>query len=92
MKSGYYQVNMVESNKCRTAFTVGPLWFFDYNKMSFCLSNSPATYQCLKEECLGDLNMKIYVFYLDDHIILIIDLNINLKDWIWYYLDYLNAI
>ena len=69
MKSGYHQVNMEESHKCRTAFTVGPLGFYEYNKMPFGLSNSPATYQRLMEECLGDLNMKICVIYLDDLII-----------------------
>lgn len=69
MKSGYHQVNMEETHKCRTAFTVGPLGFYEYNKMPFGLSNSPATYQRLMEECLGDLNMKICVIYLDDLII-----------------------
>ena len=69
MKSGYYQVEVEESHKERTAFTVGPLGFFEYNKMPFGLSNSPATYQRLMEECLGDYNMKICVIYLDDLII-----------------------
>ena len=44
MKSGYH-------HKCRTAFTVGQLGFYEYNKMPFGLSNSPATYQRLMEEC-----------------------------------------
>ena len=69
MKAGYHQVTVEESHKCRTAFTVGPLGFFEYNKMPFGLSNSPATYQRLMEECLGPLNMKICVIYLDDLII-----------------------
>lgn len=69
MKSGYHQVSVEESHKCRTAFTVGPLGFYEYNKMPFGLSNSPATYQRLMEECLGELNMKICVIYLDDLII-----------------------
>ena len=33
--------------------------------MPFRLSNSPATYQRLMEECLGELNMTICVIYLD---------------------------
>ena len=69
MKAGYHQVTVEESHKCQTAFTVGPLGFFEYNKMPFGLSNSPATYQRLMEECLGSLNMKICVIYLDDLII-----------------------
>ena len=69
MKSGYHQVEVEEQHKDRTAFTVGPLGFFEFNKMPFGLSNSPATYQRLMEECLGDFNMKICVIYLDDLII-----------------------
>ena len=69
MKSGYHQVSVEDSHKCRTAFTVGPLGFYEYNKMPFGLSNSPATYQRLMEECLGPYNMKICVIYLDDLII-----------------------
>jgi hypothetical protein len=37
--------------------------------MPFGLSNSPATYQRLMEECLGDYNLKICIIYLDDLII-----------------------
>ena len=69
MKSGYHQVEMEEEHKERTAFTVGPLGFYEFNKMPFGLSNSPATYQRLMEECLGDYNMRICVIYLDDLII-----------------------
>ena len=69
MKSGYHQVELEEEHKERTAFTVGPLGFYEYCKMPFGLSNSPATYQRLMEECLGDYNMKICIIYLDDIII-----------------------
>ena len=55
MKSGYHQVEIEEEHKERTAFTVGPLGFYEYNRMPFGLSNSPATYQRLMEECLGGL-------------------------------------
>ena len=69
MKSGYYQVEIEEKHKERTAFTVGPLGLWEYNRLAFGLSNSPSMYQRLMEECLGDLNMKICVIYLDDLII-----------------------
>ena len=69
MKSGYHQVEVLEEHKCRTAFTVGPLGFWEFNRLPFGLSNSPATYQRLMEQCLGDLNMKICAIYLDDLII-----------------------
>lgn len=69
MKSGYHQIEFEEANKHRTAFTVGPIGFYEFNCLPFGLSNSPATYQHITEECLGDLNMKICVIYLDDVII-----------------------
>ena len=58
MKSGYYQVEMEEVHKERSAFTVGSIGFFEYNKMAFGLTNAPATYQRLMQECLGDMNMR----------------------------------
>ena len=48
------------------------LGFFEYKKMPFGLSDSPDTYQSLMEECLGDMNMKICIIYLDNLIILVI--------------------
>lgn len=35
MKSGYHQIEIFEEHKQRTAFTVGPLGFFEFNKMPF---------------------------------------------------------
>ena len=69
MKSGYYQVEIEETHKERTAFTVGPLGFFEYNRMPFGLSNAPATYQRLMEDCLGDLHLNICLVYIDDLIV-----------------------
>ena len=31
MKSGYYQVEVLEEYKCRTILTVGPLGFWEFN-------------------------------------------------------------
>lgn len=45
MKSGYYQIPIAEEHKERTAFTVGPLGFFEHNRMAMGLVNAPATYQ-----------------------------------------------
>jgi transposase InsO family protein len=69
MKSGYHQIEVEEAHKERTAFTVGSLGFFEYNKMPFGLTNSPATYQRIMQDILGDYNMKICLVYLDDLII-----------------------
>lgn len=69
MKSGYHQIEIEESHKQRTAFTLGPFGLWEFNKMAFGLTNSPATYQRAMTECLGDLNMKICVVFIDDIII-----------------------
>ena len=71
MKSGYHQIEIEESHQPRTAFTVGPFGFFEYNRMPFGLTNSPATYmyQCLMEKIVGDLHLLICFIYLDDLII-----------------------
>lgn len=65
MKSEYHQIEIKELHKERTAFTVGSLGFYEFNKISFGLTNAPATYQRLQEECLGDLLLKICFIYLD---------------------------
>ena len=79
MKSGYHQVEVLEQHKCRTAFTVGPLGFWEFNRLPFGLNNAPATYQRLMEQCLGDYNMKICAIYLDDLIIFSSSLEEHLK-------------
>ena len=67
MKSGYHQIEVEESHKNRIYCWC--LGFWEYNNRPFGLSNSPATYQRVVEECLGDLNMKMCVVYIDDLII-----------------------
>ena len=41
LKSGYWQVEMEEGSKPLTAFTVGPLRFFECERMPFGLTNAP---------------------------------------------------
>ena len=69
MKAGHHNVEIEEQYKERTAFTLGPLSFYEHKKMPFGLANSPATYQRLMETILLDLNLKICFVYLDDVII-----------------------
>ena len=45
LKSGYWQVELDEANKPLTAFTVGPLQFYEHKRMLFGLTNAPATFQ-----------------------------------------------
>ena len=69
LKAGYLQVEMVEECKAYTAFTCGPLGFYECDTMPFGATNAPATFQRLMHECLGDLNMNWCIVYLDDIII-----------------------
>ena len=69
LKSGYHQVEIAEHHKERTAFSVAPLGFFEYNRMAMGLANAPATYQRLMESVLGDLHLTICMVFLDDIIV-----------------------
>jgi hypothetical protein len=63
------QVDIQDEHKPGTAFTVGPFGFYEYDRMGFRLTNSPATYQRLMEDCLGDLHFDICMICIDDLII-----------------------
>ena len=62
LKVGYWQVVMVEECKPYTAFTCGPLGFYECETMPF---DAPATFQRLMGNCLGELNMNWCIVYLD---------------------------
>ena len=53
----------------RTAFTVGPLGFFEYKRLLFGLCNAPSTFQRLMEQVLDGLNMSVCAVYLDDIVV-----------------------
>ena len=44
LKSGYWQVEIDEESKKYTAFTLGPLGFYESNRMPFGATNAPATF------------------------------------------------
>ena len=69
LKAGYWQVEMAEECKAYTAFTCGPLGFYECDTMPFGATNAPTTFQRLMHDCLGDLNMNWCIVYLDDIII-----------------------
>ena len=69
LKAGYWQVEMAEECKAYTAFTCGPLAFYECDTMPFGATNAPATFQRLMHDCLGELNINWCIVYLDDIII-----------------------
>ena len=69
LRSGYWQVGIKKADKHKTAFSVGPLGFFECNRIAFGLTNAPATFQRLMERCMGELHLKECLIYLDDIII-----------------------
>ena len=69
LKSGYWQVELDKEGIPYTAFTVGPLGFYECLCMPFGLTNAPATFQHLMENCLGDLHLNWCIIYFDDIIV-----------------------
>ena len=60
---------MEEDSKALTAFTVGPLGFYECERMPFRLTNAPAIFQHLMQSCLGNLHSQYYFIYFDDIIV-----------------------
>ena len=60
---------MDAESKPLTAFTVGPLGFYECKRMPFGLTNTPTTFQCLMESCLKQLHLSWCIIYLDDIIV-----------------------
>ena len=69
LKSGFWQIKMEEASKQYTAFIVGNLGFFKCDQMPFGLCNTPATFQWLVQNCMGELNLIFCLIYLDDLIV-----------------------
>ena len=66
LKSGFWQIRMDKASKQYIAFTVGNLGLFKCNRMPFGLCNTPATFQWLMQNCMGELNLIYCLIYLDD--------------------------
>jgi len=69
LRFGYWQVEMEEEDKPKTAFSVGKLGFYECNRMSFGLTNAPATFQRLMEKCMGEMHLREVLIFLDDILI-----------------------
>ena len=69
LKWGFWQVKMSEWSKKYTAFTIGHLGFWEFNRMPFGLCNAPSTFQRVMLSALGELHMQCCLVYLDDVIV-----------------------
>ena len=58
---------MAEESCQYTAF--GSLGIYEFLRMPYGLCNVPATFQCLMQNCLGELNLQYALIYLDDVIV-----------------------
>ena len=65
LASGYYQVAMAEKDKEKTAF-VTPFGLYQFNRMSFGLTNAPSTFQRLMNSTMSDFIFSLLLVYLDD--------------------------
>ena len=69
LKTGYWQLELEEADKEKTAFSAGPLGFFEYNRMPMDLVNAPACFQRLMQRTMGDLHLNTCSLYLGDIIV-----------------------
>jgi len=68
LASGYWQIEMEEEDKKKTAFTCH-LGLYEFEVMPFGLTNAPPTFQRMMNELLKDWLYEFTMVYLDDIII-----------------------
>ena len=67
--SGYWQVEVAESDRAKTAFTTQE-GLFEFKVMPFGLCNAPATFQRLMNLVLARVEWSQCLIYLDDIIVI----------------------
>lgn len=69
LMSGYWQTKLSESSKELTAFTAGPLGFYEFQRLPFGLCNSGATFQRMIEKALHGTIHQDCLAYIDDIVV-----------------------
>ena len=69
LSSRYWQVEVSEEDKPKTAFSTGTGGLCQFKVMPFGLCNAPATFERLMEQVLSGLPWEILLIYLDDVIV-----------------------
>ena len=69
LKSRFWQVQMDEDSRQYTAFMVGSMGVYEFLRMPYGLCSTPATFEHLMQNCLGELNLTYALIYLDDVIV-----------------------
>lgn len=79
LKSGYWQIEMNEEDKVKTAFTT-PFGIYVLNRMPFGLKNAPATFQRVIDKIKASIPNVLILAYIDDIIICSKDFESHLED------------
>ena len=69
LRSAYWQMGIKESDKHKTAFSLGPLGFYEFNRLPFGLTNAGASFQRLMERCMGEAHLRECLVFLDDIVV-----------------------
>ena len=69
LKSGYWQIELHPDDRAKTAFSLGPLGFYEWTRMPFGLAAAPASFQQMIETVIGSLNLTECLLYLDDIVV-----------------------
>ena len=69
LKSGYWQVPIMERDKEKTAFCTSNGQLYEFNQVPFGCCNAPTTFSCLMDRVLSGLHWETCLFYLDDIIV-----------------------
>jgi hypothetical protein len=79
LASGYWQVEIQEEDKEKTAF-ICAMGLFEFNVMPFGLSNAPATFQRMMDEVVADMDWRVGSDYLDDLLVGSLSFEEHLRD------------